>query len=76
MMVGTYSPMTSLMVVQYYLLARCLEIMKKRRDELATNPSAVTAFQLEQLSYFSAVVQEAHRLAFWPYKPEHTLMPR
>ncbi|KAI0118668.1 cytochrome P450 [Nemania sp. FL0031] len=62
-MAGTYSPMLSLQAVHYHLLARP-EIMKKLRDELAANPSAITVSQLEQLPYLSAVAQETHRLTF------------
>lgn len=62
-MAGTYSPMLSLIVAQYHLLARP-EIMANLRAELAENPSAKTAAQLERLPYLSAVALEAHRLTF------------
>ncbi|KUI62040.1 Trichodiene oxygenase [Cytospora mali] len=62
-MAGTYSPMLSLMVAHYYLITRP-EIMANLRSELAAHPSAVTAAQLEQLPYISAVIQETHRLTF------------
>ncbi|KAI0189470.1 cytochrome P450 [Astrocystis sublimbata] len=62
-MAGTYSPMLSLIVAQYHLLARP-EIMAKLRAELLANPSVATATELERLPYLSAVAQEAHRLTF------------
>lgn len=62
-MAGTYSPMLSLITAHYYLLTRP-DIMDKLRAELAAHPSAVSAAQLEQLPYLSAVTQEAHRLTF------------
>ncbi|KAI0196946.1 cytochrome P450 [Astrocystis sublimbata] len=62
-MAGTYSPMLSLMTVHYHLIARP-DMMQRLRRELAANPTATTASQLEQLPYLSAVVQEAHRLTF------------
>ncbi|KAI1266611.1 cytochrome P450 [Xylariaceae sp. FL1019] len=62
-MAGTYSPMLSLLVAQFYLLARPT-VMVRLRAELAENPSAHTAAQLGRLPYLSAVAQEAHRLSF------------
>jgi cytochrome P450 len=62
-MAGTYSPMVSLATAHYHLLARP-DIMSKLRAELVSNPSAVSATQLEKLPYLSAVIQEAHRLTF------------
>ncbi|KAF3768154.1 cytochrome P450 [Cryphonectria parasitica EP155] len=62
-MAGTYSPILSLLVAHYHLIARP-EIMAKLRSELAIHPAAVNATQLEQLPYLSAIVQESHRLTF------------
>lgn len=62
-MAGTYSPMLSLIVAHYHLIARP-EVMAKLRSELSTHPPALSAAQLEQLPYLSAVAQEAHRLTF------------
>lgn len=62
-MAGTYSPMLSLAVAHYHLIARP-DIMKKLRSELSEHPDIVDATQLEQLPYLSAIMQEAHRLTF------------
>ncbi|CAN8103369.1 unnamed protein product [Discula destructiva] len=62
-MAGTYSPMLSLILAHYHLVSEP-QVMAKLRAELAANPGATTASQLEQLPYLSGVVQEAHRLTF------------
>jgi len=62
-MAGTYSPMLSLATAHYHLLARP-ELMAKLRAELAAQPAATTAAQLEQLPYLSGIIQESHRLTF------------
>ncbi|KAK3318817.1 cytochrome P450 [Apodospora peruviana] len=62
-MAGTYSPMLSLVLAHYHLLAKP-EIMAKLRAELDANPSSIKASQLEQLPYLSGIIQEAHRLTF------------
>ncbi|KAI1430777.1 cytochrome P450 [Xylaria sp. CBS 124048] len=62
-MAGTYSPMLSLVIAHYYLLAHP-DMMWQLRHELATNPAAITAAELERLPYLSGIVQEAHRLSF------------
>jgi hypothetical protein len=62
-MAGTYSPMLSLIIVHYYLLAQP-RMMDKLRAELAAHPSALRAAQLEQLPYLSGIIEEAHRLSF------------
>ncbi|KAI8626899.1 cytochrome P450 [Xylariaceae sp. FL1651] len=62
-MAGTYSPMLSLMVAHYHLLASP-DTMAKLRTELAAHRSATTVAQLERIPYLSAVTQEAQRLTF------------
>lgn len=51
-MAGTYSPMLSLVIAHFHLLANP-DIMTRLRTGLAANPLAVTATQLEQLPYIS-----------------------
>ncbi|KUJ11258.1 putative Trichodiene oxygenase [Mollisia scopiformis] len=53
-MAGTYSPMLSLVIAHFHLLANP-DIMTKLRTELAANPLAVTPTQLEQLPYISGI---------------------
>lgn len=62
-MAGTYSPMLSLAVAHYHLIARP-DILGKLRSELNAHPDIVDATRLEQLPYLSAIMQEAHRLTF------------
>jgi cytochrome P450 len=62
-MAGAYSPMLSLMVAHYQLLAHP-EIMAELRTELAAHRSATTAAMLERLPYLTGIAQEAHRLTF------------
>ncbi|KAH8898899.1 cytochrome P450 [Thozetella sp. PMI_491] len=62
-MAGTYSPMVSLIVMHYHLIARP-DVLAKVRAEIGANPGAKTAAQLHQLPYLNGVIQEAHRLSF------------
>ncbi|KAK2606832.1 hypothetical protein N8I77_005557 [Diaporthe amygdali] len=62
-MAGTYSPMLSLAVAHYHLIARP-DILEKLRSELNAHLDIVDATRLEQLPYLSAIMQEAHRLTF------------
>ncbi|KAH9883683.1 cytochrome P450 [Xylariomycetidae sp. FL2044] len=62
-MAGTYSPMLSLVLAQYYLITRP-DVMSNLRKELAAHEFTTAAAQLERLPYLSAIIQEAHRLSF------------
>lgn len=59
---GTESPAKSLNTIFYYLLANP-ELLRKVREELDTVPRDASWTQLEQLPYFSAVLEEGHRLS-------------
>ncbi|KAI0147622.1 cytochrome P450 [Xylariaceae sp. FL1272] len=62
-MAGTYSPMLSLVIAHYHILA-LPAVLSKLRTELVAHPQATTATQLEHLPYLSSIIQEAHRLTF------------